>query len=922
MLKSARDSDLKDRKQRILCFLFAGFFLFFPKESLSLQIAPQPSIARVLVRVDGRPGEKDIRELVGIKEGEPFSLKRISRSIRQLYQTGLFSDIQVLRTEGQNVELTFLLTRKLFVRKIEFEAGYHFSQKKLRESLFSLRPGSHYTEEKLGKAVEELKQALEQEGLFAPQIRSFTEKDPQSTAVDVRFEISAGRTFILKKISFSPGELLIPETELKEKMKSKEERLYVPLRLEQDLTRLKGIYNALGYQRAEVELEEANFNQNAREVYLTLKVIPGEKIEILVKGAEVPLNLITPIWEERIFEEWGLAEGEARIVSYLRKKGFLFSRVKSSIEKAENKIRIVYEVNQGQKYKIQDISFDGLIYFKPDELKRQLGISEKIPFLGAIDGEKLFGLPREIEWLYQDQGFPNARVDLNFVQKEKKFKALYFIAEGPQQKIESISFGGASLFKPEDLLSRIKSYQGGPFSQPGIQRDIGELESFYLNQGVRGTKIEARIDKKGENLFSVVFDVNEGTKTKIDKVIITGNDVTRRSTILRELKIKEGDDADYDLILETKRGLEKLGIFSEVRIDEILMSEGKENIVISLKEGERNYAGLGVGLETKNEPRTFEVWNNIIRPRATAEFIRSNLFGQASQLSFVTQFSLKEKRGVLSWEQPYFFGVPLQSYLNAWLEREERKSFGYDQRGVSLTGIKSLSKNILLLSTLRWTRTKLYFLEISESEVDRIYFPFSATSLSGSFIRDQRDDTFNPEKGYFLSAVAEWAFPLFKAESNFLKAFFKYQHYVPLFSGINFSITSRLGLGRGRMPIHERFFGGGSNSFRGDEFDELGPKDTYSQKPVGGKALVLFNFELKFPLSSALQNLSGAIFYDVGNIFAKRKDLDLLGLRHALGFGVRYKTPLGPLRFDLAWNLNAPERKGKPLAFITIGNVF
>jgi outer membrane protein insertion porin family len=609
-------------------------------------------------------------------------------------------------------------------------------------------------------------------------------------------------------------------------------------------------------------------------------------------------------------------------MSYLRKKGFLFSRIKSSIEKAENKIRIVYEIDRGQKYKIQDISFEGLTYFKPDELKKQLGISEKIPFLSVIDGEKLFGLPREIEWLYQDQGFPNIRVDLNLVQKEKKLKALFFIEEGTQQKIESISFGGASLFKPEELLSRIKSYKEGPFSQPNIQRDIGELEGFYLNQGVRGTKITPRIEKKGENLFSIVFEINEGTKTKIDKVVITGNAITRRSTILRELKIKEGDDADYDLILRTKRGLEKLGVFSEVRIDEILMSEGKENVVISLKEGERNYASLGVGLETKNEPRTFEVWNNVIRPRATAEFIRSNLFGQASQLSFVTQFSLKEKRGVLSWEQPYFFGIPFQSYLNAWLERDEMTSFGYDQRGVSLTGIKSLPKNIVLLSTLRWTRTKLYFLDITESEVDRVYFPFSTTSLSESIIRDQRDDNFNPEKGHFLSAVVEWAFPFFKAESSYLKAFFKYQHYIPLFSRVNFSFTSRLGLGRGRMPIHERFFGGGSNSFRGEEFDELGPKDPVSQKPVGGKALILFIFELKFPLSSVLQDLSGAVFYDAGNIFAKRKDFDLLGLRHALGFGVRYKTPLGPLRFDLAWNLNKPERKGKPLAFITIGNVF
>jgi outer membrane protein insertion porin family len=211
---------------------------------------------------------------------------------------------------------------------------------------------------------------------------------------------------------------------------------------------------------------------------------------------------------------------------------------------------------------------------------------------------------------------------------------------------------------------------------------------------------------------------------------------------------------------------------------------------------------------------------------------------------------------------------------------------------------------------------------IPESEVDRQFFPYSATYLSGSFFWDRRDDSFNPEKGWFLSSVAEWAFPLFKAESNYLKTYTKYQHFFPLLSRLNFSLTARLGLGRGRMPIPERFFAGGSNSFRGEPFDELGPKVPVTQVPVGGKALLLFNFELKFPLLSALKELSGVVFYDWGNVFSKRSDFSLADLQNAVGIGVRYRTPLGPLRFELGWNLDDPQRRGSPLAFITIGNVF
>ena len=124
------------------------------------------------------------------------------------------------------------------------------------------------------------------------------------------------------------------------------------------------------------------------------------------------------------------------------------------------------------------------------------------------------------------------------------------------------------------------------------------------------------------------------------------------------------------------------------------------------------------------------------------------------------------------------------------------------------------------------------------------------------------------------------------------------------------------------MPIHERFFAGGSNSFRGAEFDGLGPKDPDSLKPVGGKALTLVNFELTFPILSKVKNLFGVIFYDTGNVFELRKQVNLAAFQHAVGFGFRYRTPFGPIRFELGWNLNAPAGERKPHAFITIGNVF
>jgi outer membrane protein insertion porin family len=881
-----------------------------------------PVVASVEVRVDGRPADPDIGALIPIRPGEAFSLKRISNAVKQVYLSGLFTDVQVLKTGTDRIVLTFLLERKIIVGRISIGGDERIPRKKILDRLEALKPGGEFNEDKSGRAVEEIRAALENEGFFAPDVRLSTERDPSTNTADVRFEVRSARRYTIRRIDFVPTELLVRDERLKEKMKSRVGEDFVPSRLAADLDRIKAFYVRRGYQRAEVAVDSRVFDPQSLQVHLTLRVALNERIEIVVKGVKLPAGLLKPIWEERVFEEWGLSEGEARIMTYLRKKGYLFATVRSSIQREGTLLRIIHEVTPGLRFRVTRLSFVGASYFGEKGLKRELGLSEPLSLFGIIDGNRLFSLPREIELLYQTQGFPQAKVAFDLIREGTKVQAVFKINEGAQQRVESLSVVGALLFSEETLLATVRSRRGGPYFAANVQRDVEEMETFYLDQGIRGTTVAARVEETAPNAFSLRFEVDEGQQVRIGRILVSGIRVTRRRTIQRELRIHEGEPARYRSIQETKRRLENLGIFSEVKLEEVPSGPGLENLVISVREGELNYAGLGVGLETKNEPKTFAVWDNVIRPRGTAEYIRTNVFGTGAQLSLVAQFSLKEKRAVASWEQPYLFGLPLESYLNAWVEREEMTSYGFERRGVSLTSIKPLSREFALLGTLRWDRTILYFLDVSESEVDREHVPYSTTALSPSFIWDRRDDSANPTRGMFLSGAVEWAYPLLGAESDYLKFFIKCQKFLPVLSDVGFCLTGRLGLGMGKMPIHERFFGGGSNSFRGREFEGLGPRDPASGLPLGGKALLLLNGEFRFPLFTSLPDLSGAIFLDAGNVWNNRKEFNLFGLERALGFGLRYRTPLGPVRFDLAWNLDAPERKGKPLAFITIGNVF
>lgn len=905
--------------------LFAGTALLLgPSLLVGSNNSTQPSlVSRVTVLVNGVPGGPEFTQLVPIKRGDAVSLMRINTSIKQIYKTGLFSDVRVLSTGEDQVGLTYLLTRKLVTGSVVLHSNKNIPQTRLRESIYSLRPGQEFSDVRLSRAVEDLQRALHQEGYFSAEIKASKTVDPKSSEVNIRFDIVSPQKFVVKDIRFR-GDVFLPLEELKETMQLKTGGVYDPRILDRDIERLKQLYQSLDYQRAEIRLVDTNLHEEEGTVTLVLEVLPNEKIEIVIQGADVPVDLVLPIWETKIFEEWGLAEGEAKILKHMREKGYIFATVTSKIFKENNRIQVLYQVHPNKKFKVKSIAFEGLHHFTPEQIMNELLLGKSLPFFNQIDGARLFELPREIEFLYTTQGFPETRVDLQFQIEGNKVKPTLLIEEGRQQRIQDIQIEGAELFQPAQLLSEISSRPEGGFFQASIQKDVEKLESFYLNNGVRGTEITSSFQNVGEDLYNVRFQIREGQKVRIGQVLITGNDLTRESTILRELTIQEGDYAFYDAIRETERRLENLGIFTDVTIEEIPLAPGEVNLLINVREGERSYAGLGVGLETRSEPRMFEVWNTVVRPRGTAEFIQSNILGWAAQLSLVGQVSIKERRGVISWEQPYFFGFPLQTFVNAWLEREERKSYTFERRGFSLSTVRPLSsaQNMMLVTTLRIARTELLELFVSPSEVDRQFFPFSTTSLSGSFIWDRRDDPFNPTKGMFFSAVAEWAYPLFQDESDYIKTFSKFQHFVSPLPGLTFGSTIRLGLGKGRMPIHERFFGGGSNSFRGVEFDELGPKDPNSLKPIGGKGMLLFNFELTLPLHSTFKNLLGAVFYDVGNVFAKRRQVALNAFQHAVGCGLRYRTPLGPIRLEVGWNLSAPEEDQKVLLFITIGNVF
>ncbi len=890
------------------------------------QESPLPVISGITVEVDGKPGEPALLDLIPIKVGETYSPRVVDQVVKQIFSTGLFSDVRVEMTGDERVALRFVLVRNLFVRKVLFR-GAKVPQARLRGSLTALRPGEAFQEERLPDAVRDIQEGLRREGFFEAEVEVDVIRHPEDSTVDLVFLSSSWRTYIIDSLELAGDLVLSPQVLLK-RMKSRVGDPYVPSRLERDLEIVADSYANVGYQRAELELVDEEFDAASGEVKLRIEIRPQEKISIIINGARIPGKLLAPIWEERIFEEWGQAEGEVRILNHLRRKGFLYAEIQSRIERPENEIRVIYDITPGPKYRISEVTFEGNTAFTSERLKTHLAVSEKILFFALISYDRLFAIPREIELFYHENGYPDVQVELRLDRRGESVGAVYSIREGVQQKIASIRLDGVKLFTPVSIRDELVSREGGPYFPPNVQRDIGMIENYYLNQGMRGTQISPRVEPTGDNTVSLIYEIMEGHKVRIKNIFISGNNVTRTRVIRKEIQVRIGEEADYSKIQETERRLERLGIFSSVKVEEIQTDQESEVLVVTVREGERNYLGLGVGLESLNPAGgSLSSLINDFRPRGTAEFVRSNTFGIGAQLSLVGQYSLLERRAIASWNQPYLFGMAMPTTVMAWLEREERESFGFDRRGVSWNTIRPLSRSHLLLATLSLTRTELTFVDIEDPDldIDRRLLPYSAALASLSMIWEKRDDTLNPEKGHFFSIVGEKASPLFGMESNYIKAFLKYQVFRPLTSSLNLGLTVRLGVGSGLRNLPERFFAGGSNSFRGEEFDQLGPIDPITEKPVGGEAVFLINADTKFRVIPTWDELALVGFFDLGNVFLELRDFQPFDLQGAFGFGIRYKTALGPVRLEMAWKLwrfDAADKKGKPRLFLTIGNIF
>ncbi|MCK4943045.1 MAG: BamA/TamA family outer membrane protein [Candidatus Aminicenantes bacterium] len=854
-----------------------------------------------------QPNINKYKSLINIKEGQPFSRKKIRESLENLFKTGSFSHIEarIQKLSDRKVDIYFITRNKYFIKSISIIQSITQKKKGIKKAIYSLNENRYLEESRIPLAIQELKDFLRSRGYNHPEIQYRVKKNPRNLTAALKFIILSNKLTRINRLTLTVDN---PD-QCPEFIGHFNTKHYIPHKFQKSLEKIRSKLKKLRYYFPEIRVQETYLNEQHSQVDLDITLNLGYKHIFIFQGMKPKKDLISSIWEEKVYEKWALNASENRILNHLKNKGYLDARVSSDIRINDFTKFITFTVEKNKKYSLGRIDFKGNTAFSKDRLKKVMKTDDLIY-------DRIFELRSDsisldleiLKLLYYFNGYPLSKITMEPEFRGRKADLNFIIQEGQKFRVDSILFEGNQTFTAKRLLGVISSRENQAFVQQNLNRDIEKLRDFFLENGFDDVRIDLDISA-GHNK-SILVKINEGKPYRMWNLMIIGASKSQSQLLRKLFPLKKNASYNQNQINQFKTQVENTSIFSEVNIIKLKKDPNLMDVLIMVIPDNSRYYGFGIG------------WEDRKNFRGSLEYQAPNIFKSYSTLSAILQIGFSEKRAVLSYDTPYFLRSSLSSSFKIWDEDEIYPSYKFNRYGLGESIIKKISPNSFIMASLNWYRTKLTELLVSEQGIDQLDVPFDTTAISLFYVMEKRDDPFNPLTGDFFSSNLKIGLPLFEKDYSFFKFFWSYQKNIRLSKRSNISFSVRNGFSAGDMSITERFFAGGVHSFRGTRNDHLGPLDPETDKPRGGNALLLFNLEATFPIIAIpIEDLYYSVFVDFGNVFDSTRDLSLNNLEKAVGFGLKYKTPFGPLRVDLAWNLN-PDVGDRFLVQIGIGNVF
>jgi outer membrane protein assembly complex protein YaeT len=678
------------------------------------------------------------------------------------------------------------------------------------------------------------------------------------------------------------------------------------------------------------------------------------------------LETLVPIARERSADEDLLEDGSRAVEAYLRERGYRSALAPYDRQSRGNELVVTFTVTRGPLHRVNAVSLEGNATIPNADLEPLLKLTRGDPFVDArvaaigVAIEELY----RVRGYERAAVKPVVEVLPEQVDGNSRFRPVdvrFALTEGPQTTVGAVVVGGAAPEREAAVRGVLALAVARPFYRPLLFADRDAIERWYRNQGYLSALATPAVTVDDSGRAVVTWAIREGEQFRVDHVLITGNDRISASVIRRELRLGQGDPLSVDAIAESQQRLSQLGLFRRVRIVDLPRSGSPlRDLLVSVEESPATTITYGGGLTVGRRLRQGEDGGPAeeridVAPRGFLEVSRRNLWGKNRTLSFFARASLRPTDPAVdstdptdtggyglndylltgTFREPRVFGRPGDAQVLAFLERGIRASFTFDRRGLRTDYARRFSAGFT--TTLRYTldNTDIFDEQIAPEDqllIDRLFPQVRLSTFSGGVLRDSRDDVLEPTRGTVLGVDGSLAARVYGSEVGFAKTFFQGFAYRRL-PGRGFVLAGGMRLGLARafayelqrldedgnpvtgpdgevladvvedLPAAERFFSGGDTTVRGFALDRLGTDETLDPQgfPQGGNGVMVLNAELRAPFWKGL-GLVG--FVDAGNVFRRASDIDVGQLRVATGFGMRYRSPIGPLRVDLGFKVN------------------
>jgi outer membrane protein insertion porin family len=909
--------------------------------------------------------EPAVTDLVETRVGQPLSMAQVRETVGHLFGLGRYEDVQVHASLLDNgVGLVYALVPVRRVLGLEFRGRLELSESLVRATVTD-RLGPTPAIGRAAEAVRLLEDLYHEHGYRHPMIvfRSITENKPAGTRLV--FDVNPGARPLVRMVTVE-GAGPITREALLDRINLRANAPFEPVALVTSLGRYRAELQAKGYYEARVNYLQ-RVAADELTVDLTIIVETGPVVTVRFEGDPLPereRDALVPIAREQSVDEDLLEDSKRRIERRLRDEGYREARADYTRVESGGTLTVVFTVTRGPQHRLAVMEVAGNRSVPPAQLRALVRLKEGEPFVDSTFLADVAGMAD----VYRRQGFAGVKIDPTVsasdrpATSERLVTARVSISEGVQSVIREVTFTGNQALNESTLRGVARVTAGQPFYEPQTEAATDGLALEYLNRGYPNAAVERAItyteDRRG---VDVAFRIQEGVQVLVDHILLVGNSRTASDVIERELVFKAGEPLGQEAIVESQRRLGALGLFRRIEITQLRHpgEEGRRDVLVTVEEAPATTIAWGGGLEggkrlqlqrfidgTSSAVERFE-----FAPHGFFQIGRRNLWGKNRSIELLARVSFRsrgegsalpasppsetstgrgfnEYRLSLNYREPKVFRLPADGLVSGYLEQGIRSSFNFSRRGTRLEMVRRLTPVTSLSGRYLLEQTRLFDEKPNPEDqlaIDRLFPEVRLSSVSSSIVRSTRDDPIEPSRGALVTLDGSLAARALGSQVGFVKTLLKGFIYRQITDSRRavFAGGATLGLAHGfphevpvpggggsetiqDLPASERFYAGGDTTVRGFALDRLGtrtPPATIDDDgfPKGGHALVIFNAELRVPVWKAF----GAVgFLDVGNVFANVIDVNVAEFRGAVGFGLRYRSPVGPIRVDLGFKLS------------------